>query len=239
MNQIRRRGDLFYNSEPDGGIKKQMDCRTGAMMCIRSSIYLIIMSSADYAETFHKLSKVLWGSDSLSECVSMLIECCSQEQTYVRYFGQLAQRFCSLSGQAREQFGVSFCRSVKQIHRYNISNLRNVARLYGHLFSSDSISWESFSLVRLSLRDTNASMRIFLKVLFQSISYNISVEWLRRRINARAFFNCFTTCFLRDEGTNVRFVINFFTSIGLHGLTYCQREYLRQLPQLVRFQAEG
>lgn len=98
------------------------------------------MSSLDYEETVHKLAKLALDTACLSESVSMIIECCSQERTYVKYFSLLAQRFCTLSSIVRESFGHSFCRQLRLLHRLSIQKLRNISSLYAHLFACDSIS---------------------------------------------------------------------------------------------------
>lgn len=98
------------------------------------------MSSADYEETVHKLLKVSGDSRFKCECVSMVIECCSLERSYIGYFGFLAQRLCGISVLIREFFCNAFCRQLKQLHRFSICKLRNLATLYAHLLSTDSIS---------------------------------------------------------------------------------------------------
>ena len=43
----------------------------------------------------------------------------------------------------------------------------------------------------------------------------------------------FTGIFPTDTPRNMRFAINFFTSIGLGGLTDAMREHLRNLPKII------
>ena len=52
---------------------------------LRRTIYLTIMSSMDFEEAGHKLMKIELGPGQEMEIVTMLIECCSQEKTYLRY----------------------------------------------------------------------------------------------------------------------------------------------------------
>ena len=51
---------------------------------LRRTIYLTIMSSAQFEEAGHKLMKIKLGPGQELEVVTMLIECCSQEKTYIR-----------------------------------------------------------------------------------------------------------------------------------------------------------
>jgi pre-mRNA-splicing factor CWC22 len=56
---------------------------------------------------------------------------------------------------------------------------------------------------------------------------------MNERIHNPAFTHWFADIFPQDTTTNVRFSINFFTSIGLGGLTDGQREYLNHLPHIL------
>lgn len=51
---------------------------------LRRTIYLTIMSSAQFEEAGHKLMKIQLAQGQEIEVVTMLIECCSQEKTYIR-----------------------------------------------------------------------------------------------------------------------------------------------------------
>lgn len=52
---------------------------------LRRTIYLTIMSSMDFEEAGHKLMKIELAPGQEMEIVTMLIECCSQEKTYLRW----------------------------------------------------------------------------------------------------------------------------------------------------------
>lgn len=53
---------------------------------LRRTIYLTIMSSMDFEEAGHKLMKIELRPGQEMEIVTMIIECCSQEKTYLRSF---------------------------------------------------------------------------------------------------------------------------------------------------------
>ncbi|NJK83688.1 MAG: hypothetical protein HC912_07600 [Saprospiraceae bacterium] len=46
------------------------------------------------------------------ELCNMLIECCSQERTYIRFYELLAQRFCMLNKTYQEGFDQVFVEQV-------------------------------------------------------------------------------------------------------------------------------
>lgn len=51
---------------------------------LRRTIYLTIMSAAGFEEAGHKLMKIGLKDGQEIELVSMLIECCSQERTFLK-----------------------------------------------------------------------------------------------------------------------------------------------------------
>ena len=51
---------------------------------LRRTIYLTIMSAMDFEEAGHKLLKIGLADGQESEVVIMIIECCSQEKTYLK-----------------------------------------------------------------------------------------------------------------------------------------------------------
>ncbi|XP_056688267.1 pre-mRNA-splicing factor CWC22-like [Spinacia oleracea] len=71
---------------------------------LRRTIYLTIMSSVDFEEAGHKLLKIKLEPGQEMELNIMLLECCSQERTYLRYYGLLGQRFCMLKRVYQENF---------------------------------------------------------------------------------------------------------------------------------------
>lgn len=63
---------------------------------LRRVIYLTIMSSVEYEACAHKLLKLNLREGQEIELCNMIMECCMQERTYLRFYGLLAQRFCVL-----------------------------------------------------------------------------------------------------------------------------------------------
>lgn len=99
----------------------------------------------------------------------MLVDCCAQERTYSRFFGLLCERFCKLRKEFQECFEKITRDTYNAIHRFDITKLRNMAKLIAHLLATDAISWEVLSEIRLNETDTTSSGRIFIKVLFQEL----------------------------------------------------------------------
>lgn len=60
--------------------------------------------------------------------------------------------------------------------RLETNKLRNVAKLFAHLVGTDAISWEVIRCIRLTMEDTTASSRIFIKILFQELAENLGLK---------------------------------------------------------------
>ncbi len=60
---------------------------------LRRTIYLTIQSSADPEEAVHKLMKIRLPPGQEPELVSMVVESCAQERTYLKFFGLIGDRF--------------------------------------------------------------------------------------------------------------------------------------------------
>lgn len=42
----------------------------------------------------------------------MVIQCCAEERSYIKFFGLVAQRFCNLNREFEEQFVLCFAEQV-------------------------------------------------------------------------------------------------------------------------------
>ncbi|KAE9595118.1 hypothetical protein Lal_00041272 [Lupinus albus] len=200
---------------------------------LRRTIYLTIMSSVDFEEAGHKLLKIKLEPGQEMELCIMLLECCSQERTYLRYYGLLGQRFCMINKVHQENFEKCFVQQYSMIHRLETNKLRNVAKFFAHLLGTDALPWHVLSYIRLTEEDTTSSSRIFIKILFQELSEHLGIRLLNERLNDPMVQDSFESIFPKDNPKNTRFCINFFTSIGLGGLTENLREYLKNMPRLI------
>ena len=67
----------------------------------------------------------------------------------------------------------------------------------------------------------------------QELSEHLGIKLLNERLNDPSMQDSFESIFPKDNPKNTRFCINFFTSIGLGGLTENLREYLKNMPRLI------
>ncbi|GJM97182.1 hypothetical protein PR202_ga14089 [Eleusine coracana subsp. coracana] len=187
----------------------------------------------DFEEAGHKLMKIKLEPGQEMELCIMLLECCSQERTYLRYYGLLGQRFCMINKVHQENFEKCFVQQYSMIHRLETNKLRNVAKFFAHLLGTDALPWHVLAYIRLTEEDTTSSSRIFIKILFQELSEHLGIRLLNERLNDPTMQGSFESIFPKDHPKNTRFSINFFTSIGLGGITESLREYLKNMPRLI------
>jgi len=157
----------------------------------------------------------------------MIIECCSQERSYSSFYGLIAERFSKLNRVWTESFEEAFNNYYTTIHRYETNRLRNIARCFGHLFGTDSISWMAFDCVKINEDDTTSSSRIFVKIMMQEMMESMGLKVLAERFKDPEVKRGCEGMFPMDVPKNTRFSINYFTSIGLGVLTEDMREYLK------------
>ncbi|KAG2252681.1 hypothetical protein Bca52824_082817 [Brassica carinata] len=200
--------------ESDDEDEEQMRIRDETetnLVNLRRTIYLTIMSSVDFEEAGHKLLKIKLEPGQEMELCIMLLECCSQERTYLRYYGLLGQRFCMINKIHQENFEKCFVQQYSMIHRLETNKLRNVAKC----------------------SPMTSSSRIFIKILFQELSEHLGIRLLNERLQDPTMQESLESIFPKDNPKNTRFAINFFTSIGLGGITESLREYLKNMPRLI------
>ena len=216
------------------------DLSEADLIHLRRSIYLTIMSSATFEECTHKLAKINIPDGREDELINMLIECCSQERTFLRYYGLISARFCLIDDRWRDAFMESFTEQYNTIHRLETNKLRNVAKLFAHLLHADAIPWSVLHVIHLNEDETTSSSRIFVKILVQEMAEAIGIKKLKARFETddAERTEWFKGMFPKDNMRSTRYAINFFTSIGLGPLTDGLREHLKNAPKLILAQAQ-
>lgn len=198
---------------------------------LRRTIYLSIQSSADPEEAAHKLMKLRLPAGQEPELVSMIVESCAQEKVYLKFMGLLGERFARLNRMWMDLFEESFAKYYSTIHRYETNKLRNIARFFGHLLATDAIGWHVFSVIHLNEEETTSASRIFIKILFEDLQENIGSAKLKARMSEETLHPSLQGIFPHDEPRNIRFSINYFTSIKMGYLTDEMRTFLANMPK--------
>nr|XP_020659772.1 pre-mRNA-splicing factor CWC22 homolog [Pogona vitticeps] len=208
------------------------------LVSFRRTIYLAIQSSLDFEECAHKLLKMDFPESQTKELCNMILDCCAQQRTYEKFFGLLAGRFCMLKKEYMESFEAIFKEQYDTIHRLETNKLRNVAKMFAHLLYTDSLPWSVLECITLSEETTTSSSRIFVKIFFQELSEYMGLPNLNARLKDETLQPFFEGLLPRDNPRNTRFAINFFTSIGLGGLTDELREHLKNAPKMIMTQKQ-
>lgn len=164
---------------------------------------------------------------------NMIIECCSQERTYSKFYGLMGERFCKLNMSWSMAYEQCFRTYYDTIHRYETNRLRNIARFFGHLLSTDAIAWTVLDQVKMNEDDTTSSSRIFIKIMFQEVTEGMGLKKLVERFKDPSLKMYLGNILPVDNPRNTRFSINFFTSIGLGAVTEEMREHLKRAPAII------
>ncbi|CAF4006564.1 unnamed protein product [Rotaria sp. Silwood1] len=222
-----------YSSDSDEvddvGEKEQqtiVDQTETNLVTLRRTIYLTIQSSIDVDECAHKLLKMNIRPGQEIELCQMILDSCAQQRSYERFFGLLGQRFCLLKKVYIECFEKIFQDQYEIVHRLENVKLRNVAKFFAHLLVTNAISWNVLHCIRLTEQDTTSSSRVYIKILFLELVEFLGLNQLNKRLTDSTLTEYIQGLFPRDKSENTRFSINFFTSIGLGGLTDELREFL-------------
>jgi len=206
---------------------------------LRRVIYLTIMNALNYEEAVHKLLKVQISEGQEIELANMIIECCSQERSYSNFYGLVGERFCKLNRVWFDCFESAFRTYYDTIHRYETNRLRNIARFFGHLLSTDSISWNVLDSVKLTEDDTTSSSRIFVKIMLNEMMESMGLNVLKERFADEEVTRACAGMFPLDNPKNTRFAINYLTSIGLGAITSDMREHLKNAPRMIMEQRKA
>jgi len=164
---------------------------------------------------------------------NMIIECCSHERSYSTFYVLIGERFCKLNRVWTESFETACGNYYTTVHRYETNRLRNIARFFGHLLATDSISWAVFGCVKINEEDTTSSSRIFVKIMMGEMMESMGLKTLSERFKDVEVKRSCEGMFPMDVPKNTRFAINYFTSIGLGIVTEEMREYLKNAPKLI------
>lgn len=234
--------DTALDEEPAAaaqeGTSAIIDLTEQDLINMRRTIYLTIMSSISFEECAHKMLKLAIPEGYEGELCNMIVECCANERSYLDYYGLLGQRFCNVHRKYQLAFDEVFLNQYTTIHRLETNKLRNVSRFFAHLLATDALPWTCIDYIRLNEDETTSSSRIFIKILMQELAEKLGMNVLRERFSDPIMHDVFSGLFPHDNPRNTRFAINFFTSIGLGGLTEGLREHLKNMPKLMALQMQ-
>ncbi|KAL7068818.1 MIF4G domain-containing protein [Cryptosporidium serpentis] len=208
---------------------KIVDYSEQELVILRKNIYLCIMNSLGFEECVHRLLKLNIRPGGKMEVCIMLVDCCSMERTYQKFFALVGERLCKVKKEYEEAFAELFGRQYDTVHRLETNKLRHVSKFFAYLLSTDAIPWQILSCITLSESDTTSSSRIFIKILFQELCEYMGLDSLDAKLKLPSVSPYTEGIFPNDHNiSNIRFSINFFTAIGLAALTHDLRILLKE-----------
>ena len=134
----------------------------------------------------------------------MLVECCSQERSYSKFYGLCGERLCKLNPIWSESFEQSFKTYFNTIHRYETNRLRNIARFFGHQLGTDALPWTVFEVMKMNEDDTTSSSRIFIKILLSEMVEMLGLPKLKERFADNSMRVYYAQMFPLDNPKNTR-----------------------------------
>lgn len=78
------------------------------LMNLRRTVYLTMMNSVGFEECVHKLLRIDLKEGQEYHLCYMIVECCSQEKSYNRFYGLVAQRLCLVHSKFQVEFEKTF-----------------------------------------------------------------------------------------------------------------------------------
>lgn len=229
--------------DPDPEPSKTVDMTSSELINFQKTVYLTIMGSMSSDEAVHKLLKLnfMGSSGSTNEVLAdMVIKCGSEEKTYSKYIGLIGEKLCSKNRRWQSVFVKLFKQYYVTIHQLNTNSVRNVGKLFGHLFACGILPIEdSWDTVTMTEEGTTSAGRIFIKFVFQEMVEELGIADLLLMVEADEVADRTQGMFptrprTAEDAEHVRFSINYFTAIGLGRLTERMRAALKQLEDVPR-----
>lgn len=218
---------------------KTIDMTNSDIINFQKTVYLTIMGSMSSDEAVHKLLKLSYKNNSdvsRDEVLAdMVIKCGSEEKTYSKYIGIIGEKLCSKSRRWQVVFVRLFKQYYEKIHQFNTNAVRNIGKLFGHLFACGILPIEEcWDTIEMTEDGTTSAGRIFIKFVFQELVEEVGIGELVEMVeaeNVQAKIQGMFPTLPKDmrDAEHVRFSINYFTAIGLGRLTEQMRGALHRL----------
>lgn len=207
--------------------EKVVDATGSDLIAFRRMVYLTIRSSVRHEEVVHKLLKSNIAPELHDELCQMILDCCGQERTYETIYGLVASKLCQIN---KREYAPKFENLLRQfyeaVHRFETNKIRNIAKFFAHLLTTESIDWTCLNCIKLREDATTSAGRCFIKFLFQELVSILSLQTFKEYIKEPFREEGFKDIFPKEPEQDMRFAINFFTFSGLGELTEDLRQEL-------------
>ncbi|KAH3898996.1 U2-type spliceosomal complex subunit CWC22 SCDLUD_004417 [Saccharomycodes ludwigii] len=199
----------------------------------KKKIYLIIKGSLSGDEAAHKLLKLRLPDFQKPLAVDVIIKSSSQETTYSKFYGILAEKLCNTHSSWQKAFKEIFIENYNNCNDYEPNQLRNIGKFWGHLLATDYVGFEVFQCIHMNQEETTPAGRVYIKFIFQELVADLGVKELKEMLEEPYIQPYISNMFPKDDTDpeKIRFSINYFTAIKLGILTEPMREKLLKLEQ--------
>lgn len=203
---------------------KVVDLSQADLIQLQKTVYLTIMSSMTSEEAVHKLLKLKYDANILTD---IIIRSCLQEKVYSKYYGIIGEILILKFTEFKKQYETKFDEKYEVVHQLELNEIRNFGKLYGYLISTNKLLIDLLQVIKLTENDTNSSSRIFIKFLLKEILEELGMDQFKKiMLNNR---DVLTGMFpMEGPSDDLIFSINYFTAIGLGILTNEMRNELQQ-----------
>ncbi|KAJ8667745.1 hypothetical protein QAD02_009408 [Eretmocerus hayati] len=190
---------------------------------VKSTLHLLSDFDVFVRDT---VEQVLPGQET-SICRTLL-DCCTEMKKYEKFFGMLVEKFCYESDAIACSFAKMFGDIYVTLEVLEKNELKNITRLFAYLLSSDSISWEILSALKVNEKAMTNAKKSFLKILLNDMSEIMSPQKLEERFLNVGHNSSYEGLFPFINEKDSRFAQNFYKSIGLRNLADLFRDDYRQ-----------
>ncbi|OXB43144.1 hypothetical protein B1J92_G00330g [Nakaseomyces glabratus] len=190
----------------------------------KKKFYLILKSSLSGDEAAHKVLAERVSDDAKSKVVDIIVRSSIQEPTYSKFYGLLSERLCATHSSWVEGYKHVLLDNYTNMNTFEPAQLRIIGKLWGHIFAADYLGFELFENFRMNEEDSSPATRIFLKFLFQELVAELGINELQARLNEDYIKPFLKNLFPEEDLDDMRYSINYFTSIGLGVLTKRMRD---------------
>lgn len=136
----------------------------------RKAIFCIIMSGEDYIDAFEKLLRLDLSGKQDREIIRVLVECCSQEKVFNKYYTVLASKLCE--HHKNHKFTLQYCLwdQFKELESMSLLRSMHLAKFTAEMVASFTLSLAVLKTIDWSDPSMLTPRRIMhFRMLFESI----------------------------------------------------------------------
>ncbi|CAI6358713.1 unnamed protein product [Macrosiphum euphorbiae] len=163
-------------------------------------------------------------------CLEYLEYCFEKKAVFNKHFADIIQICCTLNPYMVASLELIFRLIVNVVEQSQMNSLKNLAKLFAQLLSSNSISWKIFSAARLSKIIYSYHYQEYFTELFKRLILLMGRNAVKKRILDPSLQQSFTGLLPLKEGlySNFFFCYIFLASINLYDVIVPFQESLRR-----------